>query len=307
MEEKLMQLTTESRNTRTVHIDTADTKEILQIMNDEDMKVAHAVKEVLPQVERAVQFVLHSFKNGGRLIYMGAGTSGRLGVLDAVECPPTFSTSPDMVQGLMAGGEKAFIKAAEGAEDNEEAGQMDLINCRLTSNDTVVGLAASGRTPYVKGALKYAQKVGAKTVSISCNKEAPISQFADQSIEVIVGPEILTGSTRLKAATAQKMILNMISTASMLQMGKAYENLMVDVHVSNFKLKQRAVHTITRITNVSKKEAEGTLDLANNEVKPAIVMLKCGVTFGEAKELLKKAEGYVRKAIQFGSRKGDAK
>ncbi|WP_083256191.1 N-acetylmuramic acid 6-phosphate etherase [Domibacillus iocasae] len=302
-----MQLTTESRNTRTVHIDTADTKEILQIMNDEDMKVAHAVKEVLPQVERAVQFVLHSFKNGGRLIYMGAGTSGRLGVLDAVECPPTFSTSPDMVQGLMAGGEKAFIKAAEGAEDNEEAGQMDLINCRLTSNDTVVGLAASGRTPYVKGALKYAQKVGAKTVSISCNKEAPISQFADQSIEVIVGPEILTGSTRLKAATAQKMILNMISTASMLQMGKAYENLMVDVHVSNFKLKQRAVHTITRITNVSKKEAEGTLDLANNEVKPAIVMLKCGVTFGEAKELLKKAEGYVRKAIQFGSRKGDAK
>jgi N-acetylmuramic acid 6-phosphate etherase len=307
VEEKLMQLTTESRNSRTVHIDTADTKEILQIMNDEDMKVAHAVKEVLPQVERAVQFVLHSFKNGGRLIYMGAGTSGRLGVLDAVECPPTFSTSPNMVQGLMAGGEKAFIKAAEGAEDNEEAGQTDLINCRLTSNDTVVGLAASGRTPYVKGALKYAQKVGAKTVSISCNKEAPISQFADQSIEVIVGPEILTGSTRLKAATAQKMILNMISTASMLQMGKAYENLMVDVHVSNFKLKQRAIHTITRITNVSKKEAEGTLDLANNEVKPAIVMLKCGVTFGEAKELLKKAEGYVRKAIQFGNQKGDAK
>ncbi|WP_050180334.1 N-acetylmuramic acid 6-phosphate etherase [Domibacillus robiginosus] len=300
MDEKLMQLTTESRNNRTMQIDTADTKDILTIMNEEDHRVAEAVKAVLPEIEQVVSFVLHSFQNGGRLFYMGAGTSGRLGVLDAVECPPTFSTPPEMVQGLIAGGERAFVKAVEGAEDDEAAGRLDLESRGLTEQDTVIGLAASGRTPYVKGALAYAQEIGAKTAAISCNHHAPISAYADQPIEVVVGPEVLTGSTRLKAATAQKMILNMISTASMLKMGKAFENLMVDVHVSNVKLKQRAIHTIVRVTGVSKKEAEAALHSASNEVKPAIVMLQCGLSFEEAKKLLAEAKGYVRKAVQLG-------
>jgi N-acetylmuramic acid 6-phosphate etherase len=304
LEEKLMQLTTESRNSRTMQIDTADTKTILTMMNEEDHGVAEAVKEVLPDIEQVVGFVLQSFQKGGRLFYMGAGTSGRLGVLDAVECPPTFSTPPQMVQGLIAGGEHAFVKAVEGAEDNEAAGRQDLQSRGLTERDTVVGLAASGRTPYVKGGLAYAREIGAKTAAISCNKNAQISAYADQPIEVVVGPEVLTGSTRLKAATAQKMILNMISTASMLQMGKAFENLMVDVRVSNVKLRQRAVHTIVRVTGVSKKQAEETLDAAGNEVKTAIVMLECGVPFEEAKELLTKAEGYVRRAVKMGGARG---
>jgi len=299
VEEKLMQLTTESRNSRTMQIDTADTKEILAIMNDEDHRIAQAVQNVLPEIERAVEFVLGSFQNGGRLFYMGAGTSGRLGVLDAVECPPTFSTPPEMVQGVIAGGNNAFVKAVEGAEDDEAAGRKDLESRGLTNRDTVIGLAASGRTPYVKGALAYAREIGAKTAAISCNQHAQISAYADQAIEVVVGPEVLTGSTRLKAATAQKMILNMISTASMLQMGKAFENLMVDVHVSNVKLRQRAIHTIVRVTNVSKKQAEETLHLAENEVKTAIVMLQCGISCQEARHLLAEAEGYVRRAVEL--------
>lgn len=298
MAENLELLTTESRNEQSMQIDTANPIEILRIMNEQDQLVALAVKDVLPDVEAAVQFVFESFKNGGRLIYLGAGTSGRLGVLDAVECPPTFSTDPEMVQGIMAGGEGAFLKAVEGAEDQPDLGVSDLKELGLTKNDTVIGIAASGRTPYVIGALRYARSIGARTVALSCNKNAAISKEADQSIEVIVGPEVLTGSTRLKAGTAHKMILNMISTSSMILLGKAYENLMVDVHVSNLKLKERAIGIIRKITGVSYEQALETLEASDLQVKTAIVMIQTGSNKQEAERLLTEANGYVKKAIQ---------
>ncbi|WP_053362831.1 N-acetylmuramic acid 6-phosphate etherase [Bacillus sp. FJAT-27251] len=298
MQENLKALTTESRNDRSLKIDTSGPMDILRIMNEEDQKVAKAVEKVLPYVEAAVQFAFESFKKGGRLIYIGAGTSGRLGVLDAVECPPTFSTNPDMVQGIIAGGEHAFIKAVEGAEDRPEDGAEDLRKIGLTEKDTVIGIAASGRTPYVIGALKYAREQKAKTVALSCNENARISLEADQAIEVIVGPEVLTGSTRLKAATAHKMILNMISTSSMILLGKAYENLMIDVSVSNEKLKERAIHIIIRVTGESYESARKTLEAADHQVKLAIVMIKKGVSKEEASLILEQADGYVRKAIE---------
>ncbi|MEB2265472.1 N-acetylmuramic acid 6-phosphate etherase [Priestia megaterium] len=298
MNEQLMLLTTESQNEHTMKIDTASTKEILNIMNKEDQKVALAVQKVLPDVEVAVEFVSESFQKEGRLIYVGAGTSGRLGVLDAVECPPTFSTNPNQVQGLMAGGEKAFVKAVEGAEDNEELGAADLQKIHLNERDTVIGIAASGRTPYVIGALRYAKSVKAKTVALSCNGNSLIGKEADHSIEVVVGPEVLTGSTRLKAASAHKMILNMISTAAMIKVGKAYENLMIDVHVSNEKLKERAIGIICKIMGVSYVQASRTLEEANNEVKTAVVMIKTNENYDTAKRLLNNADGYVRKAIE---------
>lgn len=298
MKENLNLLTTESRNDRSMQIDTSSTMEILRIMNEEDQKVAAAVQEVLPDVEIAVRFVVSSFQNGGRLIYMGAGTSGRLGVLDAVECPPTFSTKPEMVQGIIAGGESAFIKAVEGAEDRPEDGEKDLKNIALTENDTVIGIAASGRTPYVIGALRYARSIGAKTVALSCNKKARISEEADHAIEVVVGPEVLTGSTRLKSATAHKMILNMISTSSMVLLGKAYENLMIDVHVSNEKLKERAIGIISKITGASYETARQTLEDADHQVKVALVMLKKNIKKDKAILILEQSGGYVRKAIE---------
>ncbi len=298
MKENLNLLTTESRNDRSMQIDTSSPMDILRIMNEEDQKVAAAVQEVLPDVEIAVHFAVSSFQNGGRLIYMGAGTSGRLGVLDAVECPPTFSTKPEMVQGIIAGGESAFIKAVEGAEDRPEDGEKDLKEIVLTENDTVIGIAASGRTPYVIGALRYARSVGAKTVALSCNKQARISEEADHAIEVIVGPEVLTGSTRLKSATAHKMILNMISTSSMVLLGKAYENLMIDVHVSNEKLKERAIGIISKITGASYEKARQTLEDADHQVKVALVMLKKDIKKEEADLILEQSGGYVRKAIE---------
>ncbi|WML41305.1 N-acetylmuramic acid 6-phosphate etherase [Neobacillus sp. OS1-2] len=298
MEENLELLTTESRNADSMQIDTANATDILRIMNEQDQLVALAVKDVLPEIETAVQFVFRSFQNGGRLLYLGAGTSGRLGILDAVECPPTFSTDPGMVQGIMAGGEGAFIKAVEGAEDDPELGVSDLKALELTKYDTVIGIAASGRTPYVIGALRYARSIGAKTVALSCNKNAAISKEADQAIEVIVGPEVLTGSTRLKSGSAHKMILNMISTSAMILLGKAYENLMVDVHVSNQKLKERAIGIIRKITGVSYEMALETLEKADLQVKTAIVMIKTETTKQEAEKLLADANGYVKIAIQ---------
>ncbi|MFQ6389860.1 N-acetylmuramic acid 6-phosphate etherase [Priestia aryabhattai] len=298
MNKQLTLLITESQNKQTMKIDTASTKEILNVMNKEDQKVALAVQEVLPDVEVAVEFVSESFQKKGRLIYVGAGTSGRLGVLDAVECPPTFSTNPNQVQGLMAGGEKALVKAVEGAEDKEELGAADLQKIHLNERDTVIGIAASGRTPYVIGALRYAKSVKAKTVALSCNGNSLIGKEADHSIEVVVGPEVLTGSTRLKAASAHKMILNMISTAAMIKVGKAYENLMIDVHVSNEKLKERAIGIICEITGVSYEQASQTLEEANNEVKTAVVMIKTNEIYDTAKLLLNNAGGYVRKAIE---------
>ncbi|WJV19463.1 N-acetylmuramic acid 6-phosphate etherase [Rossellomorea marisflavi] len=298
MQDNVYELGTEKVNPDTLKIDTASTGEVLRMMNDEDHKVAEAVKKVLPVVEKVVDKVVASISSGGRLIYMGAGTSGRLGVLDAVECPPTFSVGSDVVVGLIAGGERAFVKAVEGAEDNEELGASDLAALQLSPEDTVVGIAASGRTPYVIGGLRYAREVGAVTVALSCNEGARISEEAEHKIEVNVGPEALTGSTRLKAGTAQKLVLNMISTASMIKLGKAYGNLMVDVSISNYKLERRAVGIIRDITGTDEDTALKTLKLAHNEVKASIVMIKLGCGYDEAKDRLRDANGYVRVAIE---------
>lgn len=298
MQDNVYELGTEKVNPDTLKIDTASTGEVLRMMNDEDHKVAEAVKKVLPVVEKVVDQVVASISSGGRLIYMGAGTSGRLGVLDAVECPPTFSVGSDVVVGLIAGGERAFVKAVEGAEDNEELGASDLAALQLSPEDTVVGIAASGRTPYVIGGLRYAREVGAVTVALSCNEGARISEEAEHKIEVNVGPEALTGSTRLKAGTAQKLVLNMISTASMIKLGKAYGNLMVDVNISNYKLERRAVGIIRDITGTDEDTALKTLKLAHNEVKASIVMIKLGCGYDEAKDRLRDANGYVRVAIE---------
>ena len=294
----LDKLTTEKRNESTMKLDQLTTKEVLQLMNKEDRTVPDAVEAALPEIEAAVEQVIATFQAGGRLIYTGAGTSGRLGILDAVECPPTFSTPDDMVQGLLAGGMSAFRKAKEGAEDNPELGARELEEIGLTAKDTVIGIAASGRTPYVIGALDYAAAVGAATVSVACNKEAAISKHAKISIEVETGPEILTGSTRLKAGTAQKLVLNMISTASMVGVGKVYKNLMVDVKPTNDKLQERAKRIIMEATGANYDAAEKVFDQADGQVKTAIVMLLLDVTKEEAEEKLRNAEGFVRSAIK---------
>ncbi|MDO7348143.1 N-acetylmuramic acid 6-phosphate etherase [Bacillus stercoris] len=294
----LHHLTTESRNSQTVEIHKANTLGILKMINNEDIKVAVAVQEVLPDIKTAVDCAYDSFQSGGRLIYTGAGTSGRLGVMDAVECPPTYSVSPDQVIGIMAGGSEAFLQAAEGIEDSEKAGAEDLRNIQLTSNDTVIAIAASGRTPYAAGALRYAREVGAHTIALTCNENSVISKDADHSIEVVVGPEAITGSTRMKAATAHKMILNMISTAVMVKIGKVYENLMVDVNVSNKKLKERAISIIQSLTNASYETARKTLEQSDHHVKTAIVMLKTSTDQKQAKTLLDEANGFIDKAIE---------
>ncbi|MFJ6412380.1 N-acetylmuramic acid 6-phosphate etherase [Terribacillus saccharophilus] len=294
----LDKLTTEKRNESTMKLDQLTTKEVLQLMNKEDRTVPDAVEAALPEIEAAVEQVIATFQAGGRLIYTGAGTSGRLGILDAVECPPTFSTPHDMVQGLLAGGMSAFRKAKEGAEDNPELGAKELQDIGLTAKDTVIGIAASGRTPYVIGALDYAAAVGAATVSVACNKEAAISKHAKISIEVETGPEILTGSTRLKAGTAQKLVLNMISTASMVGVGKVYKNLMVDVKPTNDKLQERAKRIIMEATGANYDAAEKVFKQADGQVKTAIVMLLLDITKEEAETKLQHAEGFVRSAIK---------
>ena len=299
----LSKLTTEQRNQNSMNMDRMSTMEMLAMINEEDKKVALAVEKVLPNVEAAIEVIYRALQNGGRLFYVGAGTSGRVGVIDASECPPTFMTPPDLVQTVMAGGNGAFFEAVEGSEDSEAQGKADIQKKGISEKDVVIGITASGRTPYPIGALKYARQLGAYTVSLTCNKESEISSFADCQIEVIVGPEILTGSTRMKAATSHKMILNMISTATMVKLGKVYENLMVDVHASNYKLKERAKRNIIEITKVSYEKAEEVLNQTNHEVKPAIVMIETGVTMEEAEEAIEKNNGYVRKAIEELTRK----
>ncbi|RDE26847.1 N-acetylmuramic acid 6-phosphate etherase [Parageobacillus thermoglucosidasius] len=294
----LERLTTEQRNNKTQNLDEMTTKEILQVMNEEDKTVAIAVSKELAQIEKLVQKVIASFRQGGRLIYMGAGTSGRLGILDAVECPPTFGTEKEMVQGLIAGGLEAFTNAVEGAEDNEELAVRDLQSIGLTEKDIVIGIAASGRTPYVISGLRYAKQIGAATGSIACNKGAEMSKYADISVEVETGPEILTGSTRLKAGTAQKIVLNMISTASMIGIGKVYKNLMVDVQATNVKLKERAKRIIMQAADVDAKTAERYYEAARGHVKTAIVMILLQCSYEEAEKRLQKANGFVRRALQ---------
>lgn len=293
----LDKLATERRNERTMQLDEMSVEELLRVMNEEDQSVPHVIKQELPVIAQVVDRAITSFKRGGRLIYIGAGTSGRLGILDAAECVPTFGVSSDMVVGLIAGGERALIKAVEGAEDRKDLAVNDLKALHLNERDTVVGIAASGRTPYVIGGLDYAQEVGATTAALSCNKGAAISEHAEFKIEVETGPEVLTGSTRLKAGTAQKLVLNMISTASMIGVGKVYQNLMVDVQPTNEKLEVRAKRMIAEATGVDEQTAARYFDASGGHVKTAIVMILADVPHAEAVERLERANGFVREAL----------
>lgn len=290
-------LTTECRNEKTMYLDQMDALSFLEVMNEEDTKVANAVKQELPNIAKAVEMIVAAFKNGGRLVYMGAGTSGRIGLLDAVECPPTFNTSPEEVIGLIAGGDQAFIKAVEGAEDDRELGKSDLQEIQFTARDILVGTAASGRTPYVLSGLEYAKHIGARTIALSCNKNSEAGRIADIAIEVETGPEVLTGSTRLKAGTAQKLVCNMLSTASMIGIGKVYGNLMVDLQPTNEKLIERSKRIIMEATGCDYELAEEYLEKANGKAKVAIVMILTSESYEQAINRLEKASGFVRNAL----------
>ncbi len=293
----LENLTTEKRNTKTMNLDEMSIVDLLTVMNEEDAKVSEAVKVEIPNIAKAVEAIIEAKMNGGRLIYIGAGTSGRIGLLDAVECPPTFGTDSSEVVGLIAGGEKAFIKAVEGAEDSFDFGVDDLKSINLTTKDIVVGIAASGRTPYVIGGLEYANELGAKTIAVCCNKGSEVGKVANIAIEVENGPEVLTGSTRLKAGTSQKLICNMLSTASMVGVGKVYGNLMVDVQLTNEKLVERAKRIIMEATGCDYEIAENYLVSADNKPKVAIVMILTGFSKEEAISKLEENKGFVRKTI----------
>ena len=295
----LSKLTTESRNPDTMNLDSMTSIEIAQVMNHEDAKIAGAIEKVLPEIATAIDWATQSLQQGGRIVYIGAGTSGRLGLLDAVECPPTFGVSPDLVVGLIAGGERAFVKAVEGAEDSQSLCEQDLQGLNLKSQDIVIGLAASGRTPYVIFGLRFAKATGCKTVAIACNKGSEIGREAMLAIEPEPGAEVLTGSTRLKAGTAQKMVLNMISTGSMVGVGKAYENLMVDVIQSNEKLIVRAQNIIITATGCKREEAKEALENADGQVKTAITMILLGCDAPKAKIKLEQANGKIRNALKL--------
>ncbi|EUB96650.1 N-acetylmuramic acid 6-phosphate etherase [Rhizobium sp. CF080] len=294
---ELERLVSEDRNPRSMDIDLLPTVDVLREINEEDKGVATAVEKVIPQIAEAVDEIVRAFQKGARLVYIGAGTSGRLGVLDASECPPTFSVPEGMVVGLIAGGDYALRHAVEGAEDSPEQGRQDLLDIGLTADDVVVGIAVSGRTPYVIGALNYAKGLGAKTVALSCNPDAVIADIADIAISPVVGPEILTGSTRLKSGTAQKLVLNMLTTASMIRIGKTYQNLMVDVHASNQKLVARAARIVMQATDCTAEEARRVLDLTGNDVKLAILIALTGMDVDTARTALDDAGGFLRKAI----------
>ena len=294
----LKNMSTETRNQNTMNLDIMSPLEVVTVMNQEDAKVPAAITPALPNIAQCVTWAIASIEAGGRIIYMGAGTSGRLGVLDAVECPPTFGVAPEVVVGLIAGGEKAFVKAVEGAEDSRELGRQDLIDIDLQKRDIVIGIAASGRTPYVLGGLAYAQEMGCHTVGISCNPGSAVGAAAELAIEVVPGPECLTGSTRLKSGTCQKLILNMISTATMVGCGKAYQNLMVDVMQTNEKPVVRAQNIVMEATGCDRETAAEKIAIAGGNAKTAITMIlaDCGVE--EARERLAKAKGHVREAIK---------
>ena len=298
MELNMKTMTTESRNPNTMELDTMCPMEILEVMNREDEKVIAAIRKVLPGIARCVQWATESIRSGGRIIYMGAGTSGRLGVLDAVECPPTFGVAPGTVIGLVAGGATAFDRPIEDAEDSPEEGKKDLSGCGLKPEDLVIGIAASGRTPYVLGGLALAKETGCHTVAIVCNPGSPMAAAAELAIEVFPGPECVTGSTRLKAGTCQKLILNMISTATMVGCGKTYGNLMVDVDPCNEKLVVRVRNIVMEATGCDRERAEKAIAEAGGHAKTAITMILTDCSAEEARERLRKADGHVRKAIQ---------
>lgn len=298
MDINLSTMTTEMRNPATTDLDIMTPLEVVTAMNREDASIAKAIRTQLANIAQAVEWAIAALSDGGRMFYIGAGTSGRLGVLDAAECPPTFGVSPDMVVGLIAGGEKAFIKAVEGAEDDADLAMQDLKERQVSGKDIVVGLAASGRTPYVMGGLKYAHEIGAHAVAICCNASSAIGKVADIAIEVVVGPEVLTGSTRLKAGTAQKMVLNMLSTATMAGLGKVYQNLMVDVFATNEKLRARAENIVIEATGVDRRVAKEKITEAGGSVKKAITMILADCDASEAEERLRGAHGHVREAIK---------
>lgn len=289
---------TEERNASTIDIDTLPTLDTLTLINAEDQKVALAVRSELPNIAAAVDAITTRMQHGGRLIYIGAGTSGRLGVLDASECPPTFGASPELVVGLIAGGLAALTGAIEGAEDDRECGASEIADLNINQNDSVVGVAASGRTPYAIGGLEEARRRGALTVSIACNRPSPLEELAEIGIAPIVGAEVISGSTRLKAGTAQKMILNMLSTGVMIKLGKTYSNLMVDVQATNSKLRQRALRIVASATGLGMDQAGELLQACDGEVKTAIVARLANVTPEAARERLRETGGYVRKAVE---------
>jgi N-acetylmuramic acid 6-phosphate etherase len=288
---------TEQRNAASKNLDRMTATEIVRLMNREDQKVAAAVGREIPAIARAVDAIVGAIRKGGRLIYVGAGTSGRMGVLDAAECPPTFGTSPKLVQAVIAGGRRAITRAVEGAEDSERNGERDLRAKKLTRKDVVVGIAASGTTPYVVGALKYARKHGATTVAVTSNLRMPVGRLAKIVIAPEVGPEALTGSTRLKAGTSQKMVLNMLSTAVMARLGHVYENLMIDMMLTNEKLAERALRMLAEASGKRVSAAGDALRAAGHDMRVALVMLKRGITAAEAKKKLTAARGDLRKAI----------
>jgi N-acetylmuramic acid 6-phosphate etherase len=295
---KLHELTTERRNRATENLDTMTALEVVEAMNREDAAIPRAIKRVLPTVAKTVDIIANCLANGGRLIYVGSGTSGRIGALDASECPPTFNTSPDMVQYLIAGGDMALTQSVEGSEDSAELGRSDMEGKNPTSLDVVVGVAASGCTPYTISALEFARSRGAVTVAISCNLDSALGSVADIPIEVEVGPEVLTGSSRLKAGTAQKQICNMLTTGAMARMGYVYSNLMVNLHLTNKKLLQRGIVILESLAGVSQNVAMQFLENAEMSVPLALVMLKANATKPEAIERLRKSKGNVRKAIE---------
>ena len=302
MAENLLQtlstLITEQRNPNSMHVDSLSALEIVQLMNEEDKQVPLAIEKCLPQIAQAVECIVAAFQQGGRLVYIGAGTSGRLGVLDASECPPTFGVSPEMVKGIIAGGERALRHPIEGAEDSKAQAVVDLQTIQFSSKDVLVGIAASGRTPYVIGALEYAKSLGSVTVSIASNPNSAMANIVDIAIDTVVGAEVLTGSSRLKSGTAQKLVLNMLTTASMILMGKCYQNLMVDVQASNEKLKARAIRIVMQATDCDKALAEETLKQADQNAKLAIMMILSGLDRAQAEALLEKHQGKLQLALK---------
>lgn len=295
---QLEKLLTEQRNPNSREIDLADSREIVRIINDEDKKVAFAVEKKLDIIADAIDAIVDRLKRGGRILYFGAGTSGRLGVLDAAECPPTFGTAPETVQGFIAGGKEAMFVAQEGAEDSEKVGADEVKRVEVNANDVVVGLAASGRTPYVHGAVKAANTIGAATILVTTVSDEQVDLSVDYLVAVPVGPEVIMGSTRMKSATAQKMILNMFTTGAMIRLGKIYENVMVDLQLTNKKLEERAKRIVMRLADVDYEEATGLLDRADYHVKTALLMALTNLTPEEAQKLLKQNDGFIRKALQ---------
>lgn len=294
----LSALTTEGRNAASTDIDRLSTLEMLTVINQEDKKVALAVEAILPAIARAVDAIVAAFTQGGRLIYCGAGTSGRLGILDASECPPTFGTPRSQVVGLIAGGHQAILQAVENAEDNQQQGAQDLIDIGFSRHDVLVGIAASGRTPYVLGALEYANATGAVTAALSCNPHSPMAQLAQIALTPVVGPEVITGSSRMKAGTAQKLVLNMLTTGAMIRSGKVYGNLMVDVEATNQKLVQRQIDIVMEASDCSADEARAALDACGGHCKTAILMRLADLNAAAAQALLAAHKGFIRQALQ---------